>query len=214
MTTHTTMLPFSPRRSNGLRTAVTALTAMAALSLAGCGTSTDDNGMPGMGSTSSSTSPSAGATASFNQADVMFTQMMIPHHEQAVAMSDTLLAKSGVDPQVTALAEQIKAAQGPEIATMKGWLGTWGADMGDMGGMGPGTDGMASDAELKTFGAADGPTAQKLYLEMMTRHHGGAIAMAKTEIADGTDPGAVQLARDISTSQAAEIVTMKKLLAG
>ncbi len=75
------------------------------------------------------TMPSAPATApasaAFNAADAMFAQMMIPHHEQAVAMSETVLAKPGLDARVVALAARIKAAQAPEIATLKGWLTAW-----------------------------------------------------------------------------------------
>jgi uncharacterized protein (DUF305 family) len=69
---------------------------------------------------------------------------MIPHHQQAVEMSDMVLAKQGIDPRVTELAKQIKAAQGPEIDTMQGWLKQWGnpamppmpsGDMPDHGNM-------------------------------------------------------------------------------
>ena len=61
-----------------------------------------------------------------NDADVMFAQGMIPHHQQAIEMSDMLLSKQGIDPGVVSLANQIKAAQGPEIEQMQGWLTQWG----------------------------------------------------------------------------------------
>ncbi len=70
--------------------------------------------------------PSSSAKAEFNAADLMFAAMMIPHHEQAVMMSDMVLAKKNLDPAVRELAEQIKAAQQPEIDTMNGWLKVWG----------------------------------------------------------------------------------------
>lgn len=73
--------------------------------------------------------------------------------------------------------------------------------------------GMATDADLKQFDQAQGSDAEKMYLEMMTKHHQGAIAMAKTEISDGKNPDAVDLANSIVSSQQAEIDTMKKLLA-
>lgn len=56
----------------------------------------------------------------------MFTQQMIPHHQQAIEMSDDILGKQGIDPRVVTLANQIKAAQGPEIQQMQGWLAQWG----------------------------------------------------------------------------------------
>ncbi|KAA0108849.1 DUF305 domain-containing protein [Mycolicibacterium sp. P1-5] len=80
--------------------------------------------------------------AAHNQADMMFARMMIPHHQQAIQMSDMIFAKQGIDPRVVALAQQIKAAQGPEIDQMQGWLKQWGMPgmngmpgMGDMPGM-------------------------------------------------------------------------------
>jgi uncharacterized protein (DUF305 family) len=56
----------------------------------------------------------------------MFAQHMIPHRQQAIEMSDMILAKQGIDPRVVELANQIKAAQGPEIEQMQGWLTQWG----------------------------------------------------------------------------------------
>ena len=68
---------------------------------------------------SSGTSPSAVEVSS---TDEMFVQMMIPHHEQAVDMAELMLDKTDIDARVTALAEQILAAQEPEIETMRAWL--------------------------------------------------------------------------------------------
>jgi uncharacterized protein (DUF305 family) len=59
---------------------------------------------------------------------VKFASMMIPHHNQAIEMSDILLAKDDIDAEVTALAQKIKVAQGPEVAQMSGWLVGWGED--------------------------------------------------------------------------------------
>lgn len=64
-----------------------------------------------------------------------FVHMMIPHHQQAVEMSDITLAKQDIDPRVVDLATQIKAAQGPEIEQMQGWMKQWGMPMNGMPGM-------------------------------------------------------------------------------
>lgn len=208
------------KNARTLKTGLAALALATTLGLAGC--SDDMAGMEGMAPSSSapqSTTPSASTSSSvsaeFNDADVMFVQMMIPHHEQAVAMSDTLLKKSGVNPELTALAEQIKAAQQPETDTMKSFLTAWGEEeMSDgMGGMDHGSDdGMATDAEMKGLEAADGAASQKMYLEMMTAHHQGAITMAQDEIRDGKNPEAIQMAKDIVATQEQEITEMKDLL--
>lgn len=199
-----------------LTTSLAALTLAATLGLTGC----SDNDLGSTAPSSSAppaASPSAGTSVSaeFNDADVMFVQMMLPHHEQAVAMSDTLLTKSGVKPDVTALAERIKAAQQPEIDAMNGLLTAWGQQKmgGSMGGMNHGSDdGMATDAQLKDLGQADGTTGQKTYLQLMTVHHEGAITMAQAEVSNGTNPDAVALAKNIITTQQKEVGVMKDLL--
>jgi uncharacterized protein (DUF305 family) len=170
--------------------------------------------MPGHASSASPSAAASGtssASAEFNDADVMFAQLMIPHHEQAVEMSDMILAKEGVNPDVIALAQQIKAAQQPEIDTMKSWMSAWGRPT--MAGGHQMDDGQMTEQEMKTLDEADGPTGQKLFLEGMINHHQGAIQMAQTEITSGKNPDAVALARSIVDSQQKEITTIKGLLA-
>jgi uncharacterized protein (DUF305 family) len=184
--------------------------------LASCSNNNDMSGMPGMSSgpaVSSSSPPSDNASAAdFNNADVMFAQMMIPHHQQAIEMCDIILTKSGVNPKVTALAHQIKDAQQPEITTMSGWLHASGrSPLPNMSGM-PMANGEISAADMKKLEEADGPTAQKLFLEGMIEHHKGAIQMAHMEISSGKNPHAVNLAKSIAASQQKEITTMTQLL--
>ena len=186
-----------------------------ALALAGCTTTTagDGAGMPGMGhGGGSSSSPSAMIQGEYNAADSMFAMMMIPHHEQAIEMSDIILAKNGVDQRVLDLAQQIKDAQGPEIELMESWLDDWGMpSSGGMNGMDHG-DGMMSDADMDALEAADGSAAARLYLEQMIEHHEGAIEMAQDELDDGANRDVLALAQRIITSQTAEIATMEDLL--
>lgn len=174
----------------------------AVVALAGCSdTQTPDT---------SGTSETAEQTA--NSADEMFATMMIPHHEQAVEMSDMLLSKSDVSPEVAELAQQVKDAQAPEIELMRGWLEDWGVEESDdMGGMDHG-DGMMSDDDMAALESADGAEASRLWLEQMILHHEGAIEMAEEELANGSDPEALKLAQAVVDSQSAEIDTMKQLL--
>ncbi|MGG5173262.1 DUF305 domain-containing protein [Pseudarthrobacter sp. J1738] len=197
---------------------ISALGLASVIALAGCaGTSgnTPASSMPGTGQNGMGmSSSSAPAASDHNAADTMFTQGMIPHHAQAVEMSDMMLKKQGMDARITALATRIKAAQAPEIEQMTGWLKTWNepAQMagGDMSGMTSGT--MSSD-DMAKLDAAQGTEAAKLYLSQMIAHHQGAVTMAKTEEATGKSADAVALSKSIATSQAAEIQEMKNLLA-
>lgn len=166
-------------------------------------------GMPGMGGTEPSPTELA---VEFNAADEMFATMMIPHHEQAIEMSNIILGKDGIDERVVALAERIKAAQTPEIETMISWLDAWGADS-SMGGMeGMGGTGMMSDDDMAALDAAQGVDASRLFLEQMIAHHQGAIDMAQTEVDNGINPDAVALAGKIIEDQTAEIAEIQQLL--
>ena len=89
---------------------------------------------------------SAAPTAGHNHADVMFANHMIPHHQQAIEMSDVILDKQGVDPRVIDLARQIKDAQGPEIDQMQAWLDQWGM---------PGASGMPGNGRHARHGRDD-----------------------------------------------------------
>ncbi|GAA2226878.1 DUF305 domain-containing protein [Promicromonospora sukumoe] len=151
--------------------------------------------------------------AGHNDADVMFAQMMIPHHEQAVEMADVVLARPDADPRVAELATQIKAAQAPEIEELDGWLDTWGAERTAEHDGHAGMDGMMSEADLEALGAAAGAEADRLFLEQMVAHHEGAVEMAQAEVESGEDAGAVEMAQTIVDTQAAEIETMEELLA-
>jgi uncharacterized protein (DUF305 family) len=192
----------------------------ASLGLAGCAAGSapaGGNAMSGMHGTSGPTSSvMPDANADHNQADIMFAQMMVPHHAQAVEMSDVILAKQGIPAEVTTLAGKIKAAQAPEIKTMQGWLETWNQPTGMSGAAtmpGHGMGGMVDADGIDRLKAAQGTDAARLFLEQMIGHHEGAVDMAQQEIGAGKYPATIQLSRDIVTSQEAEIVEMKALLA-
>ena len=207
------------------------------LTVGACSNTSAEHDMSSMGSsqTSAASAPSTSSGQSaqaHNDADVAFAQGMIPHHQQAVEMSDMLLGKQGIDPKVVTLANQIKAAQGPEIEKMQGWLTDWGVpttaspEMSnmpgmpnmsgmpghDMGGMGGG-GGMMSQQDMAALQNAQGAEASRLFLTQMIEHHKGAITMARTEVDGGQFPAATEMARSIITSQQQEIDSMTAMLA-
>jgi uncharacterized protein (DUF305 family) len=161
---------------------------------------------------------SPAASADHNQADITFVQGMIPHHEQAVAMSE-LAANQASSPQVIELAATIERAQAPEIEQMRAMLTTWGvAEDSSMGGTphgGTGADGMPgmmTDEQMHEFQQATGDAFDRMFLQMMIIHHEGAVAMARTELSDGQNPQAKALAQTIIDQQTTEIAQMRELL--
>ncbi|WP_237582547.1 DUF305 domain-containing protein [Clavibacter phaseoli] len=183
------------------------------LALAGCASDTS-SGMSGMDHNSSSSSAPAtsAAPADVNDQDVMFVQMMKPHHEQAIEMADMILEKGDISTEVTQLATEIKAAQVPEIEQLDAWISDWGIEE-SASGMDHSMDGMMSDDDMSALGSATGTEAEKLFLEQMVQHHEGAVEMAQTEIDKGQNPDAMSMATTIVQTQNDEIATMKDLLA-
>ena len=152
------------------------------------------------------------AAQQHNQADVTFAQHMIPHHQQAIEMSDIVLAKQGIDPRVSELASKIKAAQGPEIGQMQSWLSQWAVPTMPMA-PGPDMSGMMSEQDMNDLKSAEGVDASTLFLTQMIAHHQGAITMAGVEIKNGQYPPAVAMAQSIATGQQREITEMQGILA-
>jgi len=195
------------------RTLVIAGLLAGALTLTACGS--DDPTVAGDGTSTSS------EQAQFNDADVAFAAGMVPHHQQAVEMAELMLDKQPSAP-VRALAEQIKAAQEPEIEQLDGLLETFGEEPpsgghGGHGGHGGSSSssehaGMMTDEQMHELEEASGTEAERLFLTMMIEHHQGAVQASETEIADGEHQPAIELATTIRDDQQAEIAEMEQLL--
>ena len=230
------------------RTLVLSTLAVAStLALAACGEATESgntDATTSATSTATTTPETTSATtatteadgeisADHNDADIMFAQMMIPHHQQAVEMSEMLLAKEGIPAQVVEFAQGVIDAQGPEIDRMNAMLEAWGQqpvtdsggmdhgemggmDHGEMGGMDHGEmggmSGMMSQEDMTALEEAQGTEAARLYLEQMTAHHEGAVDMARDEVADGQNPHAITLAEQVINDQEVEIAQMQQML--
>ncbi|MFC5822455.1 DUF305 domain-containing protein [Nonomuraea insulae] len=168
-------------------------------------------GHEAMGSSApAATTASAQPSATFNDADVTFAQMMIPHHEQAVEMAD-LAPTRAADPEIKELAAKIKAAQDPEIQTMKDWLTEWGKAAPE-DGMGHDMPGVMPEEDMTKLKAVKGAEFDKLFAQQMIAHHNGAIEMARTEQSGGSNPEAKELAKAIETTQQAEVEQLRKIL--
>lgn len=175
----------------------------------------------GSGSTEGTAGSGAGSPAStaHNKADTAFAQEMIPHHAQAIDMAKLAMARAA-GAEVRKLAADIEAAQRPEIATMTGWLKAWGekvpsTGMAGMPGMGHGRGGepgMMTPQEMDRLEKAHGADFDRMFLQMMIKHHQGALEMARTERAQGRNDEAVKLAQGIQAAQTEEIAKMRQML--
>jgi len=148
----------------------------------------------------------------------MFSVRMVPHHLQAVEMADLVPSRS-TNPDVVALGQRIKEAQSGEVEQMTRWLGAWGADpalghdeLEDQASH-EGADGMVAPADLRELGALRGPAFDRRWLQLMVRHHEGAVAMAQEVLRTGRDAATHDLARRVIASQQVQIEQMRAMLA-
>ena len=184
------------------RAITTIFAAILALSLSGCA-SASNMGMDHEGH-------SSGASSDLSSDDIMFLQMMIPHHQQAIDISDLALTKSA-DAELLALAKDIRDEQAAEIVTMKAWLDAAGADLDPGHSMGHGMGGMLSDSELAALKAATGKSFDLLWLKGMTGHHDGAIDMAAV-IENATNADIKSFGQAIVTAQSAQNKQMAAMI--
>jgi uncharacterized protein (DUF305 family) len=198
---------------------VTGIVAAALVALvAGC---SSNNNMSGMSSSSAAPTTTARQASVHNAQDVTFAQQMIPHHTQAVDMAKLVPTRS-TNAKIVDLASRIEKAQSPEIQQMQGWLTTWGVTSPmssmpgmtssmSMPGMSGGVTGGMTDADMQQLAGAKGTQFDSMWLSMMIAHHQGAIDMAKTEVAQGSNAEAKSLAQKIIDGQQAEITEMQGL---
>jgi uncharacterized protein (DUF305 family) len=158
-----------------------------------------------------------------NDTDVRYMSMMVPHHRQAIVMTD-LVADRASSEQVRAVAARISAAQEAEIARMTEWLTSHGHPVppdgsshghGQHGGMGSeqhSMPGMATPEQLADLRAATGAEFDRQFLTLMIAHHEGAVTMAQEELANGIEMRAQEMAQDVVAGQSAEIERMRDLL--
>jgi len=150
------------------------------------------------------------AAGDLSSDEVMFLQMMIPHHQQAIDISDLALTKSA-DSELLALAKNIRDEQAAEIVTMKAWLDAAGADLEMDHGASHSMDGMLNDSELAALDKASGKNFDVLWLKAMTGHHTGAIDMA-TMIKNAKNAEIKSFGQGIVASQSAQNKAMAAMI--
>ena len=149
--------------------------------------------------------------------DLRFIDGMVPHHEGAVVMAQEVLKKSK-RPELLELAKGIIKAQETEIAMMKTWRKTWypKADSVPMAWhsevkhMMPMPEEQMKSMRMNIdLGKAD-DTFDLRFINAMIPHHEGALDMAKDAIGKSKRPEIQKEAKDILSSQTAEIKQMKQ----
>ncbi len=213
------------------RTGAIALTLAGTLAVAGCGSSSEDSASSSAGHDMSSMSTgttTTGTSSSTTPVDQAFVRQMVPHHEMAVEMA-RIAQENGQRAEITALADDIIAAQDAEIAKMKKIAASLDVRLESMNGVAHAehsamddSNSRTMDANLKTLGLTTEEAGMSMdmdllttakpfdraFIDMMIPHHQGAIRMARAELAQGKDPKLRAIADAIVAAQKKEITQM------
>jgi uncharacterized protein (DUF305 family) len=161
------------------------------------------------------------ANTSYSPDDVQFMQDMIPHHHQALQMSE-LAADRTNRQELIDVAGRIDVSQRDEIAFMQQWL----RDRDEHVPEPTAHDamhtthkmaGMATPEQMAALAASKGTDFDRLYLELMITHHEGAVTMVEELLKQpgaAYDPVLFEFVNDVTNSQSTEIERMNVLLVG
>ncbi|NVD45066.1 DUF305 domain-containing protein [Qipengyuania atrilutea] len=166
------------------------------------------------------------AESRYSPADVKFLQYMIPHHAQALTLSNLVDGRSN-NPVLTDVAERIEAGQMDEIEFMRDWLRSRGqpleADMhaahhaGGTMHMADGLvmTGMATPADIEELSNLQGTAFERKFLTLMIAHHRGAIDMVDwllEQSGSAYDPVLLEFVNGVRADQVSEVDKMNARL--
>jgi len=158
------------------------------------------------------------ADTRYTASDAQFMEDMIPHHQQALEMSQLAPNRTN-SPEILEIAGKIEAAQGDEIGFMEQWLTNRGESVErNQGHASHHTmKGMATEAQMTALAAASGVEFDRQFLSLMIAHHEGAIDMVEAlmeQPGSAYDPTLFEFTTDVSNDQSKEIELMHGLLLG
>jgi uncharacterized protein (DUF305 family) len=155
-------------------------------------------------------SEDSGDSGTYNEADVMFLRMMIPHHEGAIEMAQLVPERTDRQ-ELIELAKQIITTQRAEIEQMRMMLKEAGESPDESMDMRMDMrSGSMDPKQMETLRSLRGCEFDLMFIKMMIEHHRGAITMAKDVLENGRSPKVEQLARNIIQAQRAEIKQMSE----
>lgn len=184
------------------------LALVGSLTLSGCSIPVPDIGLSDIQSGVEDLQNLAQGATEFSADDLMYAQMMIPHHEQAVEMADLAPTRTS-NVEVLAIAKKIKSAQAPEIAVMAAWLGGKAAEL--HAGHDMPMNGMLTGAQFEKLKSAVDAKFDELFVKYMIAHHEGAIEMTQG-ILESENIIVKKFGEKVVKDQTAEIAELKKIL--
>jgi uncharacterized protein (DUF305 family) len=151
-----------------------------------------------------------GANASKASLDVKFLDTMSMHHEHGIKMAELVESRASHD-ELKAMAKKMIGEQQQEIKQMQAMKQKLGAGTGDatnmhMPGMKESMKGM--DAKMQKLEASKGAAFERMFLDMMSKHHQDAMKMARGAVSKAQSQEIKDMAKKMSESQREDIAQM------
>ena len=158
------------------------------------------------------------ANTSYTAGDAQFMRDMIPHHQQALAMSRLAPSRTN-STAILDIAGRIEAAQGDEIAFMRQWLISRGESLSQSAGNHEHHTmrGMATPEQMEMLADASAMDFNRQFLTLMITHHEGALYMVEDLMEQpgaAYDPVLFEFTNDVTNDQSKEIERMHEVLLG
>ncbi|MFD7404177.1 DUF305 domain-containing protein [Streptomyces sp. NPDC059866] len=164
-------------------------------------------------------------TPSRDSVDAGFARDMAVHHQQAVELSFIVRDRTD-DEDVRRLAYDIINTQANQRGMLLGWLDAWDLPKSSqdppMSWMGHGSmyeahdgslmPGMATNTQLDQLRQAKDEDAEILYLQLLTEHHKGGVAMSEAAAETAKIEDVRRLAQGMVEGQQAEMDLMADML--
>src|SRR4030095_10206917 len=140
---------------------------------------------------------------------------MLTHHEQGILLAE-IAAEKASDPHLRALSKLMVASQRGEARILSHWWANWFVEPRQVCSAQERAlmPGMLDAVEVERLGFTEASSFDVLFLDLMTRHHKGAVAMADAQLRDGSDLRLRIMAHAIRHEQQGEIALMHAVSVG
>ena len=142
--------------------------------------------------------------------DQTFMRHMSTHHDQGILLA-SIAAERARDPHLRALSKLLAASQSVEARIFAHWWASWFGEPMQVCSAEERASmpGLLDTADVAKLGSAEASSFDRLFVDLMTKHHKGAVAMADSELRRGSDPRLRIMAHAIRHEQQGEIALMR-----
>lgn len=173
--------------------------------LAGCAAAAGGSAAAGsFGSVAAAAAPGGGETDGYMEADVQFSERMIPHHRQTIALADLAAGRTS-NPYILELSKKLITDEQTDITLMESWLRSWGMPEPPEDAVTHDTPGMLGPTQLAELERRTGAEFDRMWLTALAKQLDSGIQMAEKVRVEGVHGPTAELSKQIIANQRALI---------